>query len=92
MSNQYSFLATCQQAAQDELSHSDAVAVSIPQPGQPEQKVKKREKLFSLLGGLLHSKSQNSDSDGKGNHAADAHAHENRSEHSQINLYFPNLI
>ena len=71
MTAQYSFLSTCQQIAQEQLGQFDvgpgpsAIQQSGQQLGQQEQKVKKREKLLSLFGGLLPATRPHSDPDGK---------------------------
>jgi hypothetical protein len=64
MTVQYSFLSTCQQIANDELSAERNIAgetAQSPPPvpiGHHEHRVTKREKILSLIGGLLPSKSQ----------------------------------
>ncbi len=86
MTAQYSFLSTCQQIAAEELGQLD-LGVGPPalvhQSGQQEQKVKKREKLLSLFGGLLPTK-PHVDPDGKENAADQAHER----KRTRFNLLF----
>ena len=87
MTAQYSFLLTCQQIAQEELGQFDLGSgpSAIQQVGQQEQKVKKREKLLSLFGGLLPATRSQADSDGKeiaADHAT-SHAHDKKGARSK---------
>jgi hypothetical protein len=78
MAAQYSFLSSCQQIAQEELGQLDLGPgpPAIQQSAQLEQKVKKREKLLSLIGGLIPATKNHGDIGDK-EHGAD-HAHDKK--------------
>jgi hypothetical protein len=78
MTAQYSFLSTCQQIAQEELGQFDLGPgpPALHQLAQQEQRVKKREKLLSLFGGLLPAAKTHADLDGKEN--ATDHTHDKK--------------
>jgi hypothetical protein len=86
MTAQYSFLSTCQQIAHEELGHFDLGPgpPALHHIGQQEQKVKKREKLLSLFGGLLPATKTNADPDGREN--ATDHVHDKKG--TRYNFFF----
>mmetsp|Transcript_69335 Transcript_69335/g.184947 ORF Transcript_69335/g.184947 Transcript_69335/m.184947 type:complete len:132 (-) Transcript_69335:40-435(-) len=68
MNSEFSFLSTCRHAALEEMASerpsSTGSIDSTPIIG-PEQRVKKREILFSFFGGLLPSKPSTTEVEGK---------------------------